>query len=424
MKLESGCSKDGDCSDNSSSASTAIPSVESEEVQDVGADPVLSLRSRATWSLPVPPNLEGLKSRRRPVLSLKVSAEMQKPDGGSSSSAASMVEITLQSRVSLVGLSSEYTDELMAGLTDSKARLDQTAVGKLQLWQHPGLQVAIIDSASDLEEQFAAAAFSKAHVICVKLSALRGRGGACAGLRTFKGGLLVLEEGIANDIDLDLEAAVASNQQCVHPEVMPESIAGEVMGDLKLKDVDTRPEVRALVEAAEPLYEDSFHASLEDDLRSWEGSLLGLLLRSSSSSSLLGKATEGTSQGNKGARNDSPREDELLGLIVYKHWGPPLRAMSILRLAVPQRYRMQGFGRQLMRWAMEKARQKPRSECARVTLCSMPEAIAFYERLQFTPMPLEDLCPLPEEEGEGQRMPGALWMEYRCGRSYKPVGKR
>mmetsp|Transcript_79034 Transcript_79034/g.175133 ORF Transcript_79034/g.175133 Transcript_79034/m.175133 type:complete len:86 (+) Transcript_79034:3-260(+) len=85
---------------------------------------------------------------------------------------------------------------------------------------------------------------------------------------------------------------------------------------------------------------------------------------------------------------------------------------------------MMGYGRQLMRWVLEKARQKPRSECTRVTLCAMPDAIPFYERLHFTPIPEDQLEMPAESEDSSRRVPGALWLEYRCGRAYKAPGKR
>ncbi|CAE8591953.1 unnamed protein product, partial [Polarella glacialis] len=304
--------------------------------------------------------------------------------------------------------------------------------GTWRLWRHQGLRVAVLRASEELriEDQFAAADASAPHVICVELSCLRGRGGACAALRAFKGGLLVLEGGCDDSEASGLLQALgvsarfrraASSQDApfpgalLVPDELPPVLVGEVIGDLRLKDLKTNPELAALAEAIDPLYREHFHESLEEDLEGWSGSLLGVLASRPSA------APKGAADG-----SNSEGQRELLGFIVYKFWGPPLRAMSILRVAVPGRYRMQGFGRQIVRWAIEKARQRPRHETARCTLCAMPEAIRFYERLQFTPIPIEDLQPLPAENAEerGARMPGALWMELKCGRTYKPSVRR
>jgi len=78
-----------------------------------------------------------------------------------------------------------------------------------------------------------------------------------------------------------------------------------------------------------------------------------------------------------------------------------------------------------MKWVMDKARQMRRRECQKVTLCAMPGAINFYLRLKFTPLDINE----EEEEGEtasasSSRMPGAIWMVYKCGRSVQKPAKR
>merc|ERR1712190_296418 len=148
-------------------------------------------------------------------------------------------------------------------------------------------------------------------------------------------------------------------------------------GDLRLRDLEGCMALAALVTEAELLYDEYFHSELLEDVRSWEGSQVGFLIKAHPRSAPRPKDA---SVGEYG---------ELLGLIIYKFWGPPLRTLSVARVAVPQKYRMQGYGRQLMRWVVDKAKQKPRSECTNISLCAMPEAIPFYERLRFTPIPQE-----------------------------------
>jgi len=176
-----------------------------------------------------------------------------------------------------------------------------------------------------------------------------------------------------------------------------------VIGDLRLRDLEEQPELAALVEQAQPLYDKYFHEDLLDDLRDkGDTGRLAFLVRPGEASA----------------------EARFCGVLVYKFWGPPLRAVSILRVAVPDRLRFLGYGRTLMKWIMQKATQKPRAQCAKVTLCAMPEAVAFYDRLGFAFVPDENI-ELPAETDDGvRRLPGAVWMEYKCGRSYKPPSRR
>ncbi|CAJ1393927.1 unnamed protein product, partial [Effrenium voratum] len=62
------------------------------------------------------------------------------------------------------------------------------------------------------------------------------------------------------------------------------------------------------------------------------------------------------------------------GFFLYKFWCPPLKALSIPRIAVEPKYQLLGFGRLMVSWAIQKAKQKPRHECNRVSLSATPEA--------------------------------------------------
>merc|ERR1711982_154921 len=129
-------------------------------------------------------------------------------------------------------------------------------------------------------------------------------------------------------------------------------------------------ELAPLYAEAELMCKQEFDDDLSESLAAVEGVRLALL------------ASDG---GNTVASNHLV----FYGFIIYNFWGPPLKAMSISRIAVPPKYQMQGFGKQLVRWAIEKAKQKPRHECNRATLSAIPKAVPFYERLGFTPVPPE-----------------------------------
>jgi len=192
---------------------------------------------------------------------------------------------------------------------------------------------------------------------------------------------------------------------------LPALPSTEILSDLKLKDLEEDPDLKALVDQAQPWYDHYFHDDLIEEVRCWGAeSRVAFLVCSHSGHQ---------------KNDETPPKWRFLGLIIYKLWGPPLRSMSILRVVVPGEYRLQGYGRVLMRWVIEKARGMSRSICSRLTLCSLPEAIPFYERLQFTPIPQDDPEDAPPPDPElPQPMPGSLWMQLKCGRVTKTGGRR
>lgn len=269
-----------------------------------------------------------------------------------------------------------------------------------------------------LAQEIEAAAAASPHAICVGTTSLRVRGGLCATLRDFKGVLVVIEETWqapsaeeAEEEAQRLAYAVGvrtrwrAGAAALEATDLAPPLCGEVLADLRLRDVREDPTLAPLLEEMEPLYQQEF----DDDMLEVfgvEGVRLGLLVAEVPSNTEVAKASS------------PPRK--LLGFIVYKFWGPPLKAMSILRVAVPDRFQMLGFGRQLVRWAIERAKAKPRHECDRVSLSAIPKAVNFYERLNFVPAPDEEDAP-PDEVPKGE---GTLKMEYRCGQAPRKAGKR
>lgn len=361
-------------------------------------------------SLPAPPALEGVKSKRRAVLSLGLVAApglgdaCTLPATAAATSKQSLL-LGLGARASVVGLTAEAAASLLRRLAGPEASDDG---GRIGISVHEGLRVATL--AGPAGEALVAAAAAAPHVVCVDIRSVRSSGGACAVLKNFKGALLVLEvlDGEASsELDdtvlraLGVTSRWAFTCDSVQSLSVPDALETEMIADLKLRDLLQDPQAAALVAAAQPVYDEHFHESLLEDVVGWENSQVGFLVAKKPGGEL-----------------------EFCGLIVYKHWGAPLRSMSILRVVVPQKFRMQGFGRVLMRWAIGKARELPRSQCTRITLCSMPDAIPFYERLQFTPIPLDDMEPIPQDDSLPQPMPGSLWMELKCGRAVKATGRR
>merc|ERR1719331_2055152 len=133
---------------------------------------------------------------------------------------------------------------------------------------------------------------------------------------------------------------------------------GEMLEDLRPRRLREDPSLADLVSATEPIYREHFHSTLMEELEdTFEDAQVTFLASP--------------------ATDEEPAE--LLGFIVYRFWGPPLKAASIFRVAVPTQHRMFGYGRQLVQWFMEKARRQPRHHPNIVTLNAVPSAIAFYE---------------------------------------------
>ena len=102
-------------------------------------------------------------------------------------------------------------------------------------------------------------------------------------------------------------------------------------------------------------------------------------------------------RGSRGPEEDPEALDEepapprkLLGYMVYKKWGPPLRCFTVLRLAVLRSLRGRGLGRQLLTWLLNMARcssQGQNSAVGKVALSSLSPAVGFYESLGFREAP-------------------------------------
>jgi len=109
---------------------------------------------------------------------------------------------------------------------------------------------------------------------------------------------------------------------------------------------------------------------------------------------------------------------QLHGYLVYRKWGPPVRMMVVLRVAVLPQMRMGGSGRRLVEWIFHYARQF--HDVNKVGLSARLEAVGFYERLGFTQ---GDFQEPPELSGADQECT-QVWMERRVDRRSSSRGKR
>lgn len=104
--------------------------------------------------------------------------------------------------------------------------------------------------------------------------------------------------------------------------------------------------------------------------------------------------------------------DELLGFLVYKFCGPPVRRLSIRNVAIPKHFRGLGYGKKLTEWAMDYAKEMPRSQCGTVTCSALPEAIPFYQRLGWE----FDTQAQDQKVEVENAIPGQVFMQYKCKR--------
>mmetsp|Transcript_77640 Transcript_77640/g.222464 ORF Transcript_77640/g.222464 Transcript_77640/m.222464 type:complete len:491 (-) Transcript_77640:102-1574(-) len=320
------------------------------------------------------------------------------------------VKVALEDRISIVGLSSMQAASLLScfaagggcGGAEAGGAADAGGGGCWEFRRHEGLRTAALHSrdAAALAQELSEVVAHSPHVVCVSSASLRARGGACAVLRAFQGALVIIED----EDEVDAEAvetacllhamgvkarwSIGPGSSVLEPAELPTPVQGEVMGDLKLRDAKEGPDMAPLFCEANALCLQEFHEDLIEVL-SGDVVRVGLLVSC-----------------------EPPLA--FLGFITYKFWGPPLKAMSISRVAVPKKYQMMGFGRQLVRWAIEKAKQKSRFECDRVSLSAIPKAISFYARLNFVSVQGDDV---PEEDGPNKD--GAVRMEYSLGRASK-----
>lgn len=91
------------------------------------------------------------------------------------------------------------------------------------------------------------------------------------------------------------------------------------------------------------------------------------------------------------ACREDPTKREFCGFMCHALHRPPKAEFHIARIAVLEHRRGKGYGRRLMRWALEKCAGMPQSRCAWISLSALDEAIPFYEQFGFTDMTCDNL---------------------------------
>jgi len=179
----------------------------------------------------------------------------------------------------------------------------------------------------------------------------------------------------------------------------------EYLCDLDLERLEHESSLADFVAQAEMMFKMFFEeCGFISSLRSWDHCLVTLLLIEAP------------------ADEHNEAKMELAGFVIYKHWGPPVRTMTLLRVAVDPKHRKLGYGRKLVKIVEDKARALPVQACGEVSLCALPEVVAFYKNLSYK----EDLRDAKTMMGSSgttatnagcDGVPGSVFMRRKCVRA-------
>lgn len=107
-------------------------------------------------------------------------------------------------------------------------------------------------------------------------------------------------------------------------------------------------------------------------------------------------------------------DEELLAFITYKM---KTECLHIGNIAVPVEQRRKGYGKMVIKWAINYARQQAKQHgIIAVSLSALKESIPFYKSLGFALIPVTGVY---DQEG---LIPGQEYMEYGIGRKNKKSG--
>jgi len=329
----------------------------------------------AEW--PSPAGLEGVKSRKRLILDVKKS--YFKSIESQNVNTFSGLKLSLESRIAAVGKNGSASIGLLLG--------ERTLV-KGEVTRHDSLEVAhlgphLMDTSDpSIEECFAAISSAMQHEPQVVILDEGASAGIKAWNQTFSS---ILDSDVLQAFRGAVVICVAEETPAVkkicsqrwigaHEWLWQEEVTDDE-GLEFLDDVLNMPEgimdeefMHELSRLAwkDPFNEDVFEKAEEKD---WT---VAVLTRPYS-----------------GAPADNAPTRELAGFICYKI--RPGRVFHIARIAVPERMRIGGYGRRIMRWVLDKAAAYPKSEVAWIELSAVVQAVPFYESFGFMDMSCDDV---------------------------------
>lgn len=178
----------------------------------------------------------------------------------------------------------------------------------------------------------------------------------------------------------------------------PASPMEEYLCDLDLERLEHDSSLAGFVAQAETMFKTFFEeCGFMSSLRDWKPCLVTLLLAPA------------------GERAEAERE--LAGFVIYKHWGPPVRTMTLLRVAVDPKYARLGYGRQLVKIVEDRARALPVQACGEVSLCALPEVVGFYRKMRYVEDARSAMCSDTVASASCDGLPGSVFMRRKCVRA-------
>lgn len=350
---------------------------------------------------PVPSPLEGVKTRNRVLFDVPSAYFKNAPKSDNhGANTFSGLKLTLESRVAAVGCRiGRSAAELLLGSR-------QLLIGRC--FRHDGLVAVhlgphLLDDVGQTPEQYLVAAAvaleQRPHVVVLD-EALDAANEAwsqafrrllcCEAMRRFQGAVVVC---VAEETPVVRQICqyrwTGAGEWIWQEDITDNSF--EFLEDALNKPIDEAlmKEVRELG-TQEPFSEDIVEVAKA------KGWTLTLLTMSASRS-----AMQDNPQGDDNVQDnpqDCPTQDEvsdivcstrkLIGYICYTMW--PGRIFRITRLIVAEPNRDSGFGRQLMRWGLERAAQMPISQVAWIALNSLSSEASYFERFGLWDMTSND----------------------------------
>lgn len=322
------------------------------------------------WLDPGP--LEGVKSKKRTVLSLQRSCE----EGSS-------LALSLSSRVVVKGLEHQEVQQLLQTLCQTHP--DTKSAWRIE--KHDELRLSCIaKGCGPIASQLEQARESRPHLLVVELLEAADEV-LHAALAAYTGALVVVLVGVLSDEKLLFRNFTEHEFQVTSWKSQPQLLDVTLRGPSS-PQIYPQPWMAELLETQlAPLYEEEFAADLKNlqQTQRGYGVKLGLLIQ------------------------EQPAEEvpDLLGFVAYKPWGPPLPSASVCAVAVPAHCRGHGYGRDLMAVVEDHAAIAGEAACpggsGLVRLSSLPTAVRFYTRLGYEIMEGESeggLQTNPQEDDE------------------------
>lgn len=337
------------------------------------------------WPRPLP--LEGVKSRKRPIF--EVPKASFKSNDTHSMNTFTDLELTLESRVAVAGdRLCRSTIDLLLGTRKLVTGELSRQYGLLVCHLGPHLMKNLEQDSVELYLQVAAAALEqRPHVLILDEAQLTGSEVWSQAfhqllhhqsLHEFRGAVVICAAEETQGIRRICQQRWTGAGEWLWQESMEEDECLEFSEDVLSKAGEESYVEEQFVQeirSQNPFLEDTVKVAQDG------GWTLTVLTTLESDHAEVDEASALT--------NSTKCKRRLAGFICYTFASPGY--CKIKRIAVVKLLRKGGYGRRLLRFALDKASQRPHSEVAWVALSAMDAAVPWYERFGFIDMTADDL---------------------------------